>query len=37
MRSVYPRYFDAKLFAKSRTVLGRLLVNGERLELTAAV
>jgi hypothetical protein len=37
MRSLYPWYFDAKLFVKSKTVLGRLLVNGERLELTAAV
>jgi sulfotransferase family protein len=37
MRILYPRYFDTKLFVKSKTVLGRLLVNGERLELTDPV
>jgi hypothetical protein len=37
MRILYPRYFETKLFVKSKTVLGRLLVNGERLELTDPV
>jgi hypothetical protein len=37
MRIFYPRYFDTKLFVKSKTVLGRLLVNGDRLELTDPV
>ena len=37
MRILYPRYFAAKLFLKSKTFLGRLLVNGGRLELTDPV
>jgi sulfotransferase family protein len=37
MRILYPLYFDTKLFVKSKTVLGRLLVNGDRLELSDAV
>jgi hypothetical protein len=34
MRILYPRYFDAKLFLKSKTFLGRVLAKGRRLELT---
>jgi hypothetical protein len=37
VRVLYPRYFDAKLFLKSKTFLGRVLVNGGRLELTDPV
>jgi len=37
MRILYPRYFAAKLFLKSNTFLGRVLVNGGRLELTEPV
>ena len=37
MRILYPRYFEAKVFLKSKTVLGRLLVKGGRLELTDPV
>jgi len=37
MRTLYPWYFDAKLFLKSKTVLGRVLVKGGRLELTDPV
>lgn len=37
MRVLYPRYFDAKLFLKSKTLLGRVLVNDGRLELTDPV
>jgi len=37
MRLSYPWYFDAKLFLKSKTVVGRLIVKGKRLELTDPV
>lgn len=37
MRIFYPCYFDAKLFLKSKTFLGRVLTNGGRLELTDPV
>jgi hypothetical protein len=37
MRVLYPWYFESKVFLKSKTILGRLLVKGGRLELTAPV
>lgn len=36
MRILYPRYFEAKLFLQSKTVVGRL-AKGTRLELTDPV
>jgi hypothetical protein len=36
MRIFYPRYFEAKLFLQSKTVVGRF-VKGTRLELTNTV
>ncbi|MFY9648277.1 MAG: sulfotransferase [Terriglobales bacterium] len=36
MRASYPRFFEAKLFLQSKTVVGRL-ANGARLELSEAV
>jgi hypothetical protein len=37
MRRLYPRYFDAKLCLKSKTFVGRVVVKGNRLELTDPV
>jgi hypothetical protein len=37
MRMFYPWYFESKVFLKSKTALGRFLVKGGRLELTASV